>query len=546
MNDPIEVVVAGGGLPALACGAQLAEEGVTALVLDPAPEPGAKSPGGLVAGFREDPYSLDAVVDDLHEEAPLGRALDGASLHALSREHAAELDLTLSSKGGAWRYAARRSRLEAWLADRVHEALREHGGGVLPGVHAGELVREDGEVVGVDPDGLDPVRADAIVAADGPASPLARRAGLAPTDPRSWLLRVQVRASAEPDAIEDAVGDEGAKARFLAGHPFEGAPGAGHVLPGEEAVHVGATARLDAFEDGARQPHELLDDLLEHPFVKEAVPAGAEEAAYSATAIPNGPRARLDDPTAGRLLLAGAAAGHVRVRGPLVDPVRPGIAAGIAAARAWAAADGPGDVAQRYRAQLDEAGLLDQAAPSGFKRALAGGRGPLGGTLAGLASTGLGRRVLATGWGRSRVQAVLDDPEWSAAAHGSSFATVTLPRLLAEETGRRLPADAEGIEPRSLDARLEHARFDVTAQPARVELQARGEDAAGALVHACPVAAPAFSRGALRFEPAPEGASHERFVAADARACIECGACPVVGPVDYEPAPGGGGIRFDE
>lgn len=544
--EHVDAVVAGGGLPALACGAKLAEEGATALVLDPAPEPGAKSPGGLVAGFHEDPYSLDAVVDELHEAAPLGRRLEGARLHAVSGEHATELGLALTNTSGAWRYASDRGRLEKWLAERVHEALREHGGGVLTGVHAGELLREDGQIVGVDPDGLEPVRADAVIAADGPASTLARQAGLASKAPEDWLMRVQIRASAEPSAIEDAVADEGALARFVAGQPFEDAPGAGHLFFGEEAVHVGATARLDAFAEGRRQPHALLDALLEHPFVQQALPAEAEETSYAASAIPNGPLAGLDDPTDGRLLLVGAAAGHVRVRGPLVDPVRPGIAGGIAAARAWAKADGSGDLAARYRGQLDDAGLLDRAAPSGFQQAIAGGRGLLGGTLSGLASSGIGRWLLGTGWGRARVRAVLDDPDWSAAAHGSPFATVTLPRLVAEVTGRRLPADAEGVEPRSLDERLEHAAFDVTAEPARVELEARDEEAAGALVDACPISEPSYPRGAFRFEPGPEDAAPERFVAADPRACLECGACPVVGPVDYQPAPDGGGIRFDE
>jgi len=73
-----------------------------------------------------------------------------------------------------WCDAVLRREMDSWLEKRVHEKTSETGGGVLTNVRVNGLLEENGEIVGVTCDELDPIKADLIVAADGVNSELAR------------------------------------------------------------------------------------------------------------------------------------------------------------------------------------------------------------------------------------------------------------------------------------------------------------------------------------------------------------------------------------
>jgi electron transfer flavoprotein-quinone oxidoreductase len=537
-----DVAVVGGGLTGLACAAGLAEAGHEVLVLDRAPASGAKAHGALVPAL--DPEGPLAEVAGSLDEAPTGRRLEGARLHAVSRSRSAGVPLDVDAgPGRPWARAARREALVGWLGDRVHEALREDGGGIVPGAHGARLVREDGRVVGVEADGIEPVRADMVVAADGPTSALARQVSAVPEDPADWLLRTEVRFEAPPAAVDEAFGlpDGEPAARFLAGAPFEEAPGSGHVLAGDGAVHVGATGRLDAFLEGRDQPGELLDRVVEHPLAQSLLPEAAGETRYAATVLPAEPGEAEGHEG---LVCLGAAAGHIRVRGPIVDELSAGLEQSRRLAQAAREAGDLREAAKRAHPTRHRAGP-GGASPSGLQASVAEGRGPVGGLVAGVATSGVGRSLLGTGWGRARVEAAVNDPDWARAGQGARFASVTVPTLLAEEDGERLPEPAATVEPRSMDQRLDEAAFDPPEAP-HLALDDDGEDAAGGLVHACPAGGPDVARGALRFEAAGPGVREERFVAAEPYACLECGACRLAEAAVYEHPPDGRGVRFDE
>ncbi len=556
MSERYEAVVVGAGPAGLSTALELARQDVQTLVLERGRFPGAKNmTGGIIYGQTNTEHNLDSVVPDLHEDAPLERPIDSYTFHCLAGDKVQSFDLSeLHHHDHAWSYAVLRSHFDRWVGERAHEACRETGGGLLTDVRVNGPLIEDGKIVGVETEELEPIRADMVVAADGATSEMVRQAGLRTwEEPEDWFQGAKVVLNVPRDVIEDNFDledDEGA-AHLFAGNIFEGVRGGGFLYTNEDSLSIGTVFHLDALAENGTEPHRLMDRLLEHPLVQSWVGEDAEEVEYSAKLVPDGKKMLVEEPYRGRMVAVGDAAGQLQAQGPIIKGMNLGISAGIIAARAFAQAqakNAPETVGRRYHEALRDSYVPTAVKPASYDLAARTSENALvNGVLEWLASSWLGRKFLGSGWGQRRLENMMNSPFWMGSAPDIRFSYVTLPEVIAEEAGTRAEAPGQGVvfEPRNLDERIGDLTYDVDAGNPHIQLLDEQPEASGAAVHTCPVSDRDSSRGCYRFETRKANGDTERFVALDTQPCIECGTCAIVADTEWEHPRGSKGVEYE-
>ncbi|MFB6166281.1 MAG: FAD-dependent monooxygenase, partial [Haloarculaceae archaeon] len=317
-----EAVVVGAGPGGAAAAAALANNGVETLVLERGVEAGSKNvSGGLIYAEESAPYTIDGLFPGFREEAT-ERPADEYYLHNVAGEKVKTVDMTdLHQHDTEWCDAVLRRHMDGWLEDRVHELTRETGGGLLTDVRVNGLLREGGEIVGVTMDELDPIKADAIIAADGVNSELARDAGLMDwEEPDEWFQGVKAVVDMPEGAVEERFGideDEGV-AHLFSGDLFEGVRGGGFLYTNEDSLSIGTVFHLDSIVEEEAEPHELLDALLTHPLLADWLGDEYVELEYAAKLTPDSKKNAHPSPHEDRLLLVGDAAGQMQAQGPII------------------------------------------------------------------------------------------------------------------------------------------------------------------------------------------------------------------------------------
>jgi electron transfer flavoprotein-quinone oxidoreductase len=564
-----EAVVVGAGPGGAAAAAALARNGVETLVLERGVDAGAKNvSGGLIYAEESAPYTIDDLFPGFREAAT-ERPVTEYHLHNVAGDRVKSFDITdLHEHDTEWSDAVLRRRMDAWLAERVHELTRETGGGLLTEVRANGLLREDsegrvrpsdessgqgprdGEIVGVTCDELDPIRADLIVAADGVNSELARDAGLMDwEDPEEWFQGVKAVVDVPPDVIDDrfGVGPEEGAAHLFSGDLFEGVRGGGFLYTNEDSLSVGTVFHLDSLVAEAAEPHELLDALLTHPLLARWLDEDHEEVEYAAKMVPDSKKAAIAEPHAGRLALVGDAAGQMQAQGPIIKGMNHAVTAGGLVAEAFVEARSRGEsesAGERYAARLRQEKLFEKLRPTRYRvaRALGERDAVTGAVDAALTSTvgRLGVRALG-----DRLEGLYGSPFLAMMVPDTRTPYVTLPGVIAEELGT--PVEGESpIEPPSLADRIGDLTYDTDVGNPHIELRDVSYEASGAAVSACPVSARDFGGGCYREETVKTNGSEERVVSLDTQPCVECGTCAVVADTDWEHPRGGKGIEFDQ
>ncbi|MFB6143585.1 MAG: FAD-dependent monooxygenase, partial [Halorientalis sp.] len=321
-HEHYEAVVVGAGPGGAAAAATLADNGVETLVLERGVEAGSKNvSGGLIYAEESAPYTIDGLFPGFREAAS-ERPVTEYYLHNVAGDRVKTYDITdLHEHDTEWSDAVLRRHMDSWLEERVHEKTRETGGGLLTEVRVNGLLRENGEIVGVTCDELDPIRADTIVAADGVNSELARDAGLMDwEEPEEWFQGVKAVVDLPADAIAERfdVGEDEGVAHLFSGDLFEGVRGGGFLYTNEDSLSIGTVFHLDSLVAESAEPHELLDALLTHPLLAQWLGEDYEELEYGAKLVPDSKKVAHPSPHEGRLLLVGDAAGQMQAQGPII------------------------------------------------------------------------------------------------------------------------------------------------------------------------------------------------------------------------------------
>ena len=552
-REHYEAVVVGCGPGGAAAAARLADAGVQTLVLERGVDAGSKNvSGGLIYGEESAPYTMDDLFPSFREEAT-DRPVTEYHIHNVAGDKVKSLDITrLHEHDMAWSDTVLRRKMDSWLARRVHERTRETGGGLLTEVRVNGLLRENGEIVGVTCDELEPITADLVVAADGVNSELARDAGLMDwEDPEEWFQGVKAVVDVPDDVIEERFGvgpDEGA-AHLFSGDLFEGVRGGGFLYTNDDSLSVGTVFHLDSLTAERAEPHELLDALLTHPFMGQWLGEEYHEREYAAKLVPDSKKVAHPSPHEDRLVLVGDAAGQMQAQGPIIKGMNHAVTAGALAAEAFVEARGRGDpheAGEFYERKLKDSGTMKKLRPPQYRVASALGEHE--------AVTKVADAVLESPVGRLGVKA-LDQAGLLERLYGSPFMAeaipdtrtpyVTLPTVIAETVGERV-LEVNDIDPPDLMDRIGELTYDTDVGNPHIELEDNSYEASGAAVTACPVSAEDFGGGCYRSETVKKNGSEEKVVSLDTQPCVECGTCAIVAETDWEHPRGGKGVEFRE
>ena len=542
-----EAVVVGAGPGGAAAAARLAEEGVETLVLERGVDAGSKNvSGGLIYAEESAPYTIDALFDGFREEAT-ERPVSEYYIHNVAGEKVKTFDLAdIHHHNTEWCDAVLRRKMDSWLAERVHEKTSETGGGLLTEVRVNGLLRENGEIVGVTCDELDPITADVIIAADGVNSGLARDAGLMDyEEPDEWFQGVKAVVDMEPDVVNERFGvepDDGV-AHLFSGDLFEGVRGGGFLYTNEESLSVGTVFHLDSLAEERAEPHELLDSLLTHPLLDQWFEGAYHEREYAAKLVPDSKKAANPSPHEGRLLLVGDAAGQMQAQGPIIKGMNHAVTAGGLAAEAFAEAkfrgnaDAAGDL---YERKLVDEGVMSKLRPRRYRMTRALSENGLATKVgSGLVDSAVGRAGVKLFDGL--IERSFNSPFLLGMIPDTRTSYVTVPRVIGEVLGERVDAE-NTVEPPDLDDRIGDLTYDV-GDP-HIQLEDNSYEASGTAVTACPVSAEDFGGGCYREETVGTNGSEERVVSLDTQPCVECGTCGIVADTDWDHPSGGKGVEF--
>jgi|GEM_PF-78147 len=545
-----EAIVVGCGPGGAAAAAALAANGVETLVLERGVDAGSKNvSGGLIYAERSAPYTMDDLFPEFREEATERPAVE-SKLHNISGDKVATFDLeSVHHRGTEWCDAVLRRKMDGWLADRVHERTRETGGGLLTDVRVNGLLREDGEIVGVTCDELDPITADLIVAADGVNSELARDAGLMDwEEPEDWFQGVKAVVDMDPETIEERFDLDGAQdgaAHLFSGDLFDGVRGGGFLYTNEDSVSIGTVFHLDSIARERAEPHELLDALLTHPLLDQWFQGEYDEVEYAAKLVPDSKKVANPSPHRGRLLLVGDAAGQMQAQGPIIKGMNHAVSAGGLAAEAYQDAKTRGDPAaagQLYQQKLEEEGVMGKLRPTRYKATRWLSESSVATTVGGgLMSSAVGRYGVKLFDGL--LEKSFNSPFVLGMIPDTKLSYVTIPTVIGDVLGE--PVDATNdIEPPDLADRIGDLTYDV--DDPHIEVQDNSWEASGTAVTACPVSAEDFGGGCYRAETVETDGGTERVVSLDTQPCVECGTCAVVADTHWEHPPGGKGVEYKQ
>jgi electron transfer flavoprotein-quinone oxidoreductase len=548
-HEHYEAVVVGAGPGGAAAASVLAANGVETLVLERGVDAGAKNvSGGLLFAEESAPYTLDGLFDGFREQGT-ERPVTESYIHNVAGDRVHTIDLEgVHEADTAWCDSVLRARMDSWLAERVHEQTRETGGGLLTEVRVNGLLREDGEIVGVTCDELDPIRADVVIAADGVNSELARDAGLMDwDDPGEWFQGVKAVVDLPEGAVEerfDVSAGEGASHLF-AGDLFDGVRGGGFLYTNDDTLSIGTVFHLDSLADERAEPHELLDRLLTHPLLAQWLDGSEDELEYSAKLVPDSKQVAHPSPHDGRLLLVGDAAGQMQAQGPIIKGMNHAVSAGGLAAEAFVESrTRNADAGALYEQKLRDEGVMDKLRPDRYRVSSAVTEHDAVESLTdAVVRSPLGRVGLRALEGV--VERAFNSPFVLGMIPDTKSSYVTVPTVLGEELGERIDGESD-VEPPELADRIGDLTYDTDVGNPHIRVRDESYEASGTAVTACPVSAEDFGGGCYRAETVTSNGSEERVVSLDTQPCVECGTCAVVADTDWEHPRGGKGVAFEQ
>jgi len=285
MMDKVDVIIVGGGLAGLSCAYELADSGMTVIVLERGDFSGSKN----VTGGRIYLNPIRNYLPDLWKEAPLERHVTKEILTLMGKTNSTTLELYSDrfNREPYPSYTILRAKFDRWFSDFVSEK----GVFIIPQKTVDDLIKEGEKVVGIKA-GDEQIGADCVVAADGILSFMAEKAGLRkPFHPQHFALGFKEVIQLDPKTIEDRfrLGEGEGAAQLFVGSLTKGLMGGGFIYTNRESLSLGIVVGIHSLNQ--REPREevykFLDEFKERTEVKNLI-KGGEVIEYSAHLISEG------------------------------------------------------------------------------------------------------------------------------------------------------------------------------------------------------------------------------------------------------------------
>jgi len=283
--DKVDVIIVGGGLAGLSCAYELADSGMTVIVLERGDFSGSKN----VTGGRIYVGPIRNYLPDLWKEAPLERHVTKEFITLLGEMNSTTLELYSDrfNRQPYPSYTILRAKFDRWLADLVSEK----GGFVIPQKNVNDLIKDGEKIIGVKTEDEE-IGSDCVVASDGILSFLAEKAGLRkPFKPQHFALGFKEVIALDPKAIEDRfrLGENEGAAQLFIGSLTRGVMGGGFLYTNQDSLSLGVVVGIESLN--LREPREeiykFLDEFKERPEIKSLI-RGGEVVEYSAHLISEG------------------------------------------------------------------------------------------------------------------------------------------------------------------------------------------------------------------------------------------------------------------
>jgi electron transfer flavoprotein-quinone oxidoreductase len=283
--EKVDVIIAGGGLAGLSCAHELADSGMTVIVLERGDFSGSKN----ITGGRIYLSPLQSYLPDLWKDAPLERHVTKEILTLMGETNSTTLELYSDrfNRAPYPSYTILRAKFDRWLADVVSEK----GIYVIPQKKVDDLLKDGTKVIGIK-SGDEEFGADCVVGADGILSFIAEKAGLRqPFRPEHFALGFKEVLELDSKTIEDrfCLGEGEGAAQLFVGSLTKGMMGGGFLYTNRESLSLGIVIGIHSLNrrEPRQEVYKLLDDFKERPEIKNLI-KGGNLIEYSAHLISEG------------------------------------------------------------------------------------------------------------------------------------------------------------------------------------------------------------------------------------------------------------------
>ncbi|ACL18380.1 electron transfer flavoprotein-quinone oxidoreductase [Desulfitobacterium sp. LBE] len=303
-DDRFDAIVVGGGIAGTVTAYLLAKEGLEVMLVERGNYSGSKN----VTGGRIYSHSLEKIMPNFAQEAPVERKITREKISLMTEESNVTLDFSSTKLGEQGRdsYSVLRGVFDQWLATKAEEA----GVQIIPGIRVDDLILREGKVCGIIA-GEDELEANVTILADGVNSLLAQKLGF-----RDELQPNQVAVGAKEiielpaQTIEDRFNckkGEGTSWLF-AGTPSAGKVGGGFIYTNKESISLGVVSTLSELIKANKTLPQMLEDFKAHPSIEPLI-KGGKMVEYSGHLVPEGGLTMVPKIIGHGVLVVGDAAG---------------------------------------------------------------------------------------------------------------------------------------------------------------------------------------------------------------------------------------------
>lgn len=326
-EERFDAIIVGAGPAGSTAAYCLAKAGLEVLLIERGSTSGAKNmTGGRLYG-----HSLNKVIPNFWEEAPVERRVNREIVTFMTGESAISLDVKSEKFNDYPSFTILRAQFDAWLAGKAEEA----GAMVATGVRVDKLLMENGKCVGVVSD-EDEMYANVVIAADGVNSLMVRKAGLVEElKPKHVATGAKAVIELPQAVIQDRfnLSDETGAAQLFVGECTKGLQGGGFLYTNRNSLSLGLVITAEQFFHTEHRMADLMEDFRMHPAVQPLI-EGGKMVEYSGHLVPEGGLGMMPPLVNDGLLIIGDAAGLVLNTGWMVRGMDFAIASGEAAANA--------------------------------------------------------------------------------------------------------------------------------------------------------------------------------------------------------------------